>query len=98
MKLSYHYDSEVLRIEEKQADGDVEFDMKIMAKEKWEVIKEIQHFFAENDVTTDAMFYPYEDYHVKVIVRQDFYLDFLLQLLKYQLFDGLAWTNETEKT
>jgi hypothetical protein len=55
------------------------------------VIKKIRDFFDHNDTYTDVMFNIYANYEYQVFVRKDFYTDFILALMKYQLLEKVEW-------
>lgn len=92
MKLTYRYNAEVICISETPNDADVEFEIKIVAENMLAAIKEVQKVFEENKVYTDVLFYPYEKLRYRVIVRQDYYVDFILSLLKRRLIDSAEWS------
>lgn len=92
MGLTYSYNKDVIHINEKPNEMDVEFDIRVISEEHWEGMKELQRRFEENNVLTDVLFYPYENHHYRVIVRQDYFVDFVLGLMKYKLLDKVMWT------
>jgi len=91
MTLTYRHNKEVIQISETPNVSDVEFDIKVLAEDKWAGIKELQRTFEDNDVHTDVLFYPYENHHYKVIVRIDYYADFILGLMKHHLLESVEW-------
>ena len=91
MKLSYRSCDEVLRISEQPNGADVEFDIQIVDEKMLAEMKKVQHYFEDNKVYTDVLFYPYEHKHYRVIVRKDYYADFILALLKQRLLEGAEW-------
>ena len=95
MELKYRFDPERLEIRETAGDADVEFEITFLQKEPMlEKMRDVQKRFEENDVYTDVLFYMNEGrvQQFKVVVRKDFYLDFILALLKHQLLTRVEWT------
>ncbi|MDU4697493.1 MULTISPECIES: hypothetical protein [Paenibacillus] len=96
MPLTYRFDSERIRIRETANDEDVEFELTFLQDEPLlSKMREVQRRFEDNDVYTDVLFYLNQDQErqYKIIVRKDFYEDFLLALLKYRILEGIEWTN-----
>ncbi|TFE27260.1 hypothetical protein [Cohnella luojiensis] len=91
MRLTYQFNEAVIQIIETPNETDVEFDIRILAENKWAGMKEIQKKFEENSVLTDVLFYEYENHHYRVIARQDYYVDFVLELLKHRLLEKVEW-------
>lgn len=92
MKLTYHYSKEVIQIIETPNETDVEFDIKLPQEQYWAGMKELQRTFEEDEVYTDVLFYVYKDHHYRVIVRNDYYVDFILGLMKHQLLEEVKWS------
>lgn len=90
MNLTYECDERMIRLSESRNQEDVEFEIQIVESAAWDRVKEIQKSFDENDVYTDVLFYYYQD-KVRVIVRQDYYVDFILHLLKHRLARKAEW-------
>jgi len=90
MNLAYECDERMIQLSESRNQEDVEFEIQIVDSSAWDRVKEIQKSFDENDVYTDVLFYYYQD-KVRVIVRQDYYVDFILHLMKYQLIRKTEW-------
>ncbi|MBA4603611.1 hypothetical protein H2C83_15170 [Thermoactinomyces sp. AMNI-1] len=55
-------------------------------------LRKVRNFFDENDVYTDVLFYVYTNHKYQVIVRQDYYNDFIIQLMKHRLLKSVEWT------
>jgi len=91
MELHYRYNEEHLQIIETANNPDIEWDIKLYAERFFPAIKEIRKTFEENKVYTDVLFYAYDNHHYKIIVRPDYYVDFVLQLMKHQLLDCVEW-------
>lgn len=91
MRLSYRYNEKAVQISETPNEADVEFEIRALTDEHRAAIKELQRRFEDNSVYTDVLFYAYEDHRYRIIVRQDYYVEFILGLLKYQLLDAAEW-------
>lgn len=91
MPLTYRYNKDVIHISETPNGTDVEFDIRILAEKNRAGMKEVQRMFEENKVYTDVLFYAYENHHYRVIARQDYYVDFILGLLKHHLVERVEW-------
>ncbi|MUG86338.1 hypothetical protein GNP92_08195 [Paenibacillus timonensis] len=95
MPLKYRIDSERVQIRETANEVDVEFELTFLQEEPLlSNMREVQKRFEDNDVYTDVLFYLNQDQErqYKIIVRKDYYEDFLLALLKYRILEGLEWT------
>lgn len=92
--LTYHFDSNTIDISEVENNEDYEF--KISLKEPtahYSNLKEVHHFFEDNKIYTDVLFYVYDKHEYKVVVRKDYYIDFVLTLMKFQLLQQVKWTS-----
>lgn len=92
MKLTYRFNKDDVHISETPNDVDIEFEIRIMEAKYWAGMKELQRTFEENRVYTDVLFYPFENHHYRVIVRQDYYIDFILGLMKHHLVESVEWS------
>ncbi|MFC0215400.1 hypothetical protein ACFFK0_23690 [Paenibacillus chartarius] len=90
--LKYEIHEEVVQIEEKPNGNDTEFHIHILEPELClPKIREIQTHFDENRVHTDVLFYALGDRHYQVIVRADYYEEFVLQLMRHRLLRSVKW-------
>ncbi|MDF2815078.1 MAG: hypothetical protein K0Q81_1278 [Paenibacillus sp.] len=90
--LAYRFNKDVIQIRETGNDSDVEFVISLLVDEPYTAaIKEVQHKFDENRIHTDVLFYAYENHQYRIIVRQDYYNDFILELLRHQLLESAEW-------
>lgn len=56
-------------------------------------IKQVKKLFEDNEVYTDVLFYAYGNHEYRVIVRRDYYTDFVLALMKHhRLLQSVEWT------
>lgn len=90
--IHYQFDSSVITLSEQRNGNDYEFRIKVTTDEQHQSMQQIRSHFDHNDVHTDVLFYTHLDHGYQVIVREDYYVDFLLQLFKYRLLTNLAWT------
>lgn len=92
MELTYQINKDVIELTETEMETDVEFEIRILADDKWAEMKKIQKFFEEDSVYTDVLFYAYENHRIRVIVRKDYYVDFILTLMKHRFVESAAWS------
>ncbi|TMV46813.1 hypothetical protein FE783_24545 [Paenibacillus mesophilus] len=92
MKLSYDWDAGIVRIQESGNGDDTEFQIELVQDQPYAAaMRRVQQFFEDNQVHTDVLFYLYPGHKYRVIVRKDYYNDFLLELLKHRLLRSLEW-------
>lgn len=94
MTLVYQADPSIVQLKETPGEGgkDTEFDIQLLVNHPYaEALKAIQHDFESNKVHTDVSFYAYKDHHYRVIVRNDYYVDFILALMKHRLVKQAEW-------
>ncbi len=91
MKLFYKYDDTFIHLTEAPNGEDIEFNLTFNNLELKKQLGEVKKFFDENDIYTDLLVYTHSDKHVQLIVRKDYYLDFVLQLFKHHLLNEVKW-------
>ena len=92
MQLTYRFDDQRITINETVNGSDAEFEIKIIDEEAMLAgLKEVKKKFEDNDIYTDALFYAYEHHQYKVIVRSDYYVDFIMALMGHQLLKSVEW-------
>ena len=91
MMLLYKYDETKMELKEAQNEDDIEFNLILFDEEVKMQLLKIKKFFSENNIVTDLLVYTHSDRHIQIIVRKDFYYDFVLQLFKYHLLDEVKW-------
>ncbi|WP_155971105.1 hypothetical protein [Paenibacillus sp. Soil522] len=70
----------------------MEFRIHILQEEPYlDRIKKVQRVFEDNQVYTDVLFYIYANHEYRVIVRRDYYYDFILELMKQHLLQSVKW-------
>jgi hypothetical protein len=90
--LTYTYDDKMIEIKETANGRDIEFRIHGIGEETLDKkIKEVEHDFEHNAFLTDVLFYAYKNREYQFIVRQDFYTDFVLSLMKHQLLLSVQW-------
>ncbi|MDR0268538.1 hypothetical protein [Paenibacillus sp.] len=96
--LIYHCKEDVAIITETVNEEDVEFRMRLLQVEPYlDRLKEIRHHFEENDIYTDVLFYIYKNHEYVAIVRRQYYVDFVLALMKHGLLRSVEWTDDVRE-
>lgn len=91
--LFYEYDHNIVQVNEIENGNDVEFRIHILQEVPYlNRLKKVQKEFEENSVYTDVLFYIYANHEYRVIVRRDYYDDFVLELMKQRLLQSVKWT------
>lgn len=91
--LTYRYDSGIVSIQETKNENDVEFKIQFHVEQPYlDSMRKIQRWFEDDKVHTDVMFYVYENHEYHVIVRQDYYVNFVLALMKHHVLEEVKWT------
>ncbi|MDR7319274.1 hypothetical protein [Brevibacillus nitrificans] len=91
--LIYKPNQDVIRIQETTNGNDIEFHIHIFGEEPFvERMKLVREKFDENQALTDVLFYVYPNHEYRVIVRQDYYNDFVLELMRHQFLQSVEWT------
>jgi hypothetical protein len=93
MRMLYKYNETKIVLNQSQNGDDVEFNLTLLDKEMKKQLVKVKEFFAENSITTDLLVYTHSDKRIQIIVRKDFYQDFILQLFKHHLLDEVKWEN-----
>jgi endo-1,4-beta-mannosidase len=92
--LVYTFDNQIIEIREAVNGNDMEFTIRIVQEEPYlERFRQVEHFFNENGVISDVFFYPHVNHEFQVIVRSDYYADFVLELMKRRLLKSVEWTS-----
>lgn len=90
--LRYSYNTEALDITEKENGHDREFLFHFKdAGQSVHDFHKVRVHFDSDRVITDVFFYPQAGERYRVIVRTDYYIDFVLALFKYQLLSQIEW-------
>lgn len=90
--LTYRVNEERLQLTESANGNDIEFELTPGGEAAVHAIQQVQAYFDDNRVITDVFFYAQANHRYRVIVRKDFYEDFILQLMKHRLLRQVEWT------
>ncbi|WP_160725863.1 hypothetical protein [Bacillus sp. USDA818B3_A] len=91
MRIEYMYDKNLLEIKEVANGNDMEFLITLFETELKKKLVKVRQYFDENKVLTDIHFYIHSNNNFQVIVRNDFYNEFILQLFRQQLLQEIKW-------
>lgn len=92
MRLHYQWDTRAANFQENENGTDTEFRIQLLREHPHvETMRLVQKHFEANEIHTDVLFYVYPDHQYQVIVRKDYYNDFLLELMKHRLLLSLEW-------
>jgi len=91
MKLKYEFNKELLSITEKVNEEDIEFAIVFKNEKFAEKFEKVHQYFDLNEVHTDALFFTNKDGSNQIIVKKDYYEDFILQLFKQQFLELVKW-------
>ncbi|MNL64424.1 hypothetical protein D3C87_1886390 [compost metagenome] len=83
----------MLDLTESQDGTDIEFHIKLHAGDCLDQLRLVQQVFDSNTDYTDVLFYAYANHEYKVIVRQEHYNDFVIELFKARLLRSLEWAD-----
>ncbi|WP_438446772.1 hypothetical protein [Gorillibacterium sp. sgz5001074] len=94
MRLNYEADEAKVSIRELPGGTPQEIELELQFAGEHpdtSAMKRIQHDFESNRVITDASFYAYHHHRYRIIVRQDYYEDLILELLRHRLIRKAEW-------
>jgi hypothetical protein len=91
MRIEYKYDEKILKIKELPNGDDIDFYLTFFETDLKKRIEKIQEYFSENSIVTDILVYKHPNNQFQIIVRKDFYVEFILQLFRQQLLQELRW-------
>ena len=90
--LNYTYDPGIIEIHESTNEQDVEFRIRALGGDHVDAaIKRVQQRFEQNSILSDVYSYVYKNHEYQFIVRQDFYVEFILALMRYRLVQRVQW-------
>ncbi|WP_040204340.1 hypothetical protein [Neobacillus jeddahensis] len=92
MKLEYVYDKKLLSLKEAANENDIEFSIKLLEPELKNRLQKVREYFDDNDVLTDLLYYIHPQNKYQVIVKKDFYNEFIIQLFRFQLIQAIRWS------
>ncbi|MDF2963500.1 MAG: hypothetical protein K0S39_5235 [Paenibacillus sp.] len=91
--LTYRNNPDMIKLQESPNGNDIEFHIQILGDQPYlDGMKQVQKTFEDNRVHTDVLFYAYAGHVYKVIVRRDYYEDFILELMRHRLLQRVEWT------
>ncbi|MEH7746372.1 hypothetical protein V7659_15200 [Neobacillus drentensis] len=91
MKVAYKYNEQFLELKETLNGDDFEFTLTFVDNKWKKKIEEIREYFDTNDILTDIHFYIHPNNRFQIIVRKDFYNEFIIQLFKQQIVEEIIW-------
>ncbi|MEH7439610.1 hypothetical protein V7182_19260 [Neobacillus drentensis] len=91
MKVEYKYDAQLLDIKETTNGDDREFTITLLDNQLKKGLKLVREYFEENKILTDIHYYIHPNNRYQIIVRKDFYNEFLIQLFRQQLLQEIKW-------
>ncbi|PLS03066.1 hypothetical protein [Neobacillus cucumis] len=91
MRVAYIYDKNLLELKETTNGEDIEFIITLFDTELKKQLLKVRQYFDENRVLTDIHFYLHPHNNYQIIVRNDFYNEFIIQLFKQQLLKEIKW-------
>ena len=91
MKATYKYDKQFLSLEETSNGEDFEFTLTFVDKNWRKKIEKIREHFDANNILTDIHFYIHPNNRFQVIVRKDFYNEFIIELFRQQIVQEIKW-------
>ncbi|MEH7415200.1 hypothetical protein V7266_07935 [Neobacillus drentensis] len=91
MKVEYTYDKSLIELNETANGNDIEFSITLFDNELKNKLMKVRQYFDANRVLTDIHYYIHPNNHYQVIVRNDFYNEFIIQLFSQQLLKEIKW-------
>lgn len=91
MELSYKYDETRITLSETKSDTDIEFHLTLLDSNLKPQLEKVEKHFHENNIVTDVLVYVHKNHEYQIIVRTDFYEEFILQMFKQKLLLELKW-------
>ena len=96
--LTYQFDTDTIEIKEEKNAEDITFHIHILKPDvHCANLKKVYAFYEDNNVYTDVLFYGLKDHEYQLIVRKDYYEDFILTLMKFQILTGVTWSHESSQ-
>jgi hypothetical protein len=91
MRVEYSYDKKHIELKETSNGDDIEFFITLMNSELKKNLMKVRQYFDDNRVLTDFHYYIHPNNNYQVIVRNDFYNEFIIQLFRQQLLKEIKW-------
>ncbi|WHY87595.1 hypothetical protein QNH39_07140 [Neobacillus novalis] len=91
MNVAYKYDEKLLELKETANGDDIEFLITLFDSELKKRLIKVREFFEDNKILTDIHYYIHPNNKYQIIVRKDFYNEFLIQLFRQELLQEIKW-------
>jgi hypothetical protein len=91
MKVAYKFNNQLIELVETSNGDDSEFSLTLIDKNLKKKVEKVREYFDENNILTDIYFYIHPNNRFQIIVRKDFYDEFLIQLFRQQLVNEIKW-------
>ncbi|ETI66834.1 hypothetical protein [Neobacillus vireti] len=91
MIIDYKYDEKLLELKEIANEDDIEFLITLFDSELKKRLIKVREFFEDNKILSDIHYYIHPNNKYQVIVRKDFYNEFLIQLFRQELLQEIKW-------
>jgi len=92
MRVEYSYDKKLIELKEVLNGNDIEFFITLFNSDLKKNLMKVRQYFDDNKVLTDIHYYIHPNNHYQVIVRNDFYNEFIIQLFTQQLLKEIKWS------
>lgn len=91
MIVAYKYDEKLLELNETANGDDIEFLITLFDSELKKRLIKVREFFEDNKILTDIHYYIHPNNKYQIIVRKDYYNEFLIQLFRQELLQEIKW-------
>ncbi|MEH7306581.1 hypothetical protein [Neobacillus drentensis] len=91
MNIAYKFNDQILDLKEEVNGDDFEFTLTFFDNNWKKEIEKIREYFNSNTILTDIHIYIHPNNKIQIIVRKDFYNEFLIQLFRQQLVQEIKW-------
>lgn len=91
MKVAYTFNKQFLDLNEAVNGEDFEFSLTFFDNTFKKKIEKIREHFDTNSILTDILFYIHPNNRYQIIVRKDFYNEFIIELFRQQIVQEIKW-------
>jgi hypothetical protein len=91
VKVEYKYNEQFLDLKETSNEDDFEFTLTFDDIHWKKKIQKIREHFEANNIITDVLFYIHPNNRFQIIVRKDYYNEFIIQLFRQQIVQEIKW-------
>ncbi|HSU80151.1 MAG TPA: hypothetical protein VLK78_07020 [Candidatus Angelobacter sp.] len=88
--LHYLVATDKIELQESKRDHDIEFLLKIKKQDIQSLLHQMRQQFENDPIFTDILFYTFKD-HIQILVKQDSYMTFILELFRWKLLKKIQW-------